>query len=175
MKNKTHFKRVVNLNIYLSIKEFIGYVANIFFEFVHKKRGGDRKKLQNKESLFLLLMFSSCPQWIGIWIWLWANEFIFRFVHGFSLRYDSLNSEQRTWFFTCTSEQFYEFHQLIYLLTIHTRFVCLQDYPDQFGEIIHPSLAWHLHLHRKIGCLEWNTGLNEVDLNEMHSNCYLIQ
>ena len=36
MKNKIHFKRVVSVNMYLSIKEFIGYIANILdFKFVH--------------------------------------------------------------------------------------------------------------------------------------------
>lgn len=36
MKNRIHFKRVVSLNVYLSIKEFLGDVANILdFKFVH--------------------------------------------------------------------------------------------------------------------------------------------
>lgn len=78
-------------------------------------------------------------------------------------------------FFTCTSEQFQKLHLLMYLLTLHTRLSCLQDYPDQFGMIMHPSLKGHLQLQRKIRCLIWNTGLNKLNLDKMYNNCYLLQ
>lgn len=60
-------------------------------------------------------------------------------------------ANRETVFFTCISEQLYEFHLLMYLLTLHTRLVCLQDDPDQFGVIMHPGLTWHLQLKGKSG------------------------
>lgn len=77
--------------------------------------------------------------------------------------------------FTRTSEQLHEFHLLIEMFTLHTRRVCPYDYPDQHGVAVHPSLTWHPPLQRKMRCLTWDTELNNLNVNEMHSKRCLLQ